>query len=588
MGFEVGSLVTRRRAGIGLVVLVVVLVAWFCWQAFTASRALQDARDSAGRVQSLIQAGDFAGASRELDHLRRDTDVAHSRTRGVLWDIGRHIPYLGRDVGAVQTVSAVLDTATRINAPIALELSKALDEGRFKPVNGQIDLAEVKRLTPSVDRAAASIAQAGKDLDAIRANTLTFPFNDLVGNLQTRVDAARGSATATASAFDLLPAMLGDAGARNYLLMIQNPAELRATGGLPGSLAILHADKGRITMGWQGSAANVNPFTSPVVKLPSDTLQQYGPTLATDFRDIGFTPDFPEAAQIARVMIREKQGTDVDGVVSIDPIALAGLLSGTGPIPVGNGVTLTAANAVPVLLSQTYQLIQNPGLQDTFFADVARKIFNAVTSGQGSQQASIRSLATSTSEHRVLLWSSHADEENRITETAIAGDLRSSSDKVPHVGMYLNNSSASKMDYYLQYRTSVAAVDCRQHGSQDLRVTVDLVSKMPTDFSKLGVYVLGTGAYSPQGTIADNLRIYAPYGGQVTGLQVDGVDHSVTANKHEGREVAFLPISLKPGQHTLVTADIQTADGQSGDGVFDFTPGMVPAPNGVKIVSACN
>lgn len=148
MGFEWGSVVTRRRVGIGAVLLVVLVIAWFFWQAFTASRALQDARDSARRVQQLIQAGDFAGASRELDHLRSDTDLAHSRTSGVLWDIGRHIPYFGRNVGAVQTVSAVLDTATRINAPIALQLSQALDAGKFKPVHGQIDLAEIKALTP--------------------------------------------------------------------------------------------------------------------------------------------------------------------------------------------------------------------------------------------------------------------------------------------------------------------------------------------------------------------------------------------------------------------------------------------------------
>lgn len=590
MGFEWGSVVTRRRVGIGAVLLVVLVIAWFFWQAFTASRALQDARDSARRVQQLIQAGDFAGASRELDHLRSDTDLAHSRTSGVLWDIGRHIPYFGRNVGAVQTVSSVLDTATRINAPIALSLSQALDAGKFKPVNGQIDLAEIKSLTPEVDRAAASIEQAGKQLDTINADSLTFPFNDLVGDLQTRVDTARTSATATANAFDLLPAMLGESTPRNYLLMIQNPAEIRATGGLPGALAILHADKGKITMGWQGSSGDINGkqgFTSPVVKLPGDTLQQYGPTLATDFRDINFTPDFPVAAQIARVMVRERQGTDVDGVISIDPIAMAGLLTGTGPVPIGSGVTLTAANAVPVLLSQTYQLIQNPASQDAFFSDVARKIFNAVTGGQGSQQNAIRALAAATSEHRVLLWSDHADEESRIANTAIAGALGSAAGNVPHVGMYLNNSSASKMDYYLQYRTSVAAVDCRQHGAQDLRATVALVSKMPTDYSRLGVYVLGTGAYSPQGTIAVNLRIYAPYGGQVTGMQVDGVDHSVTSNTHDGRQVAFLPVSLKPGQQMVVTADIQTANGQSGNGQFDFTPGMLPAPNGVKINSAC-
>jgi hypothetical protein len=48
-----------------------------------------------------------------------------------------------------------------------------------------------------------------------------------------------------------------------------------------------------------------------------------------------------------------------------------------------------------------------------------------------------------------------------------------------------------------------------------------------------------------------------------------------------------VPIALSPGQKMTVTADVRTAKGQSGDGVFSYTPGMVPAPNGVKIASAC-
>jgi hypothetical protein len=154
--------------------------------------------------------------------------------------------------------------------------------------------------------------------------------------------------------------------------------------------------------------------------------------------------------------------------------------------------------------------------------------------------------------------------------------------------MYLNDSVAGKMDYYLRYRTSVSAVTCRQKGAQDLRASMALESTMPTSFQGLGPYVLGTGEFAPQGTIAVNLRIYAPAGGEITGLKVDGETRSITSDLHRGRPVAFVPISLKPGQQSVVTADIRTAPGQDDDGVFSFTPGMVSAPNGVTITSACD
>ncbi|MCW2785089.1 MAG: hypothetical protein JWP74_1606 [Marmoricola sp.] len=577
-----------RKVAIGLSVVVAALLLLFAWQAWTASRALISARDHADVVQQRLTAGDFAGANRELDDLKSKAHTAHSRTSGPLWDLAKHIPYFGRNVGAVQTVAAVLDTATRINAPIALQLTQAVDEGRFKPVKGQFDLAEIHRLTPSVEQAAESIANASIALDKLRPGQLIFPFNDLVGDLQDQVDKARASATATGKAFELMPQMLGETSPRSYLLVIQNPAELRSTGGLPGSISILHADRGKLTMGWQGSAASVNGFTAPAVKLPKDTEDQYGPTMATDFRDLNLTPDFPEAAQIARAMVARSQHVTVDGVVSIDPIAMAGILAGTGPVTVTGGVTLTAANAVPLLTNQTYQSILNPGLQDSFFASAARNIFNAVTAGQGNQDQAIKGLATGANEHRVLLWSANSAEEAKLANTAVAGDLTTAPTSVPHVGLYFNDATAAKADFYLNYRASVAAVDCRQHGAQDYRATVSLSSKVPASYSNLSVYVLGDGTFAPRGTIAVNLRLYAPYGGSVTGMEVDGVTHSVTADKHEGRQVAFLPVSLKPGQQVVVTADIQTGKGQTGTGVFDFTPGMNPAPNGVKIDSACN
>ena len=579
---------SRRRIIWGILVLLLVALGAFAWQAVTASRALLDARETGDLVQQRIRAGDFDGANRALGDLRSQTHHAEDSTDGVLWDVGRHLPFLGRNIGAVQTVSKVLDTATRENAPIALELSKAVNEGRFRPKGERIDLAEVERLAPSVRRAADSIDRAADRLAGTRADDLLFPFNDLVGDLQTQVDRARSAATASAHAFELLPDMLGEQQPRTYLLMIQNPAELRSTGGLPGSLALLHADNGRVTMGWQGSASDINGFSAPVVKLPFDTQRQYGTSPAIDLRDTNFTPDFPEAAQIAKAMVEQKRHVQLDGVISVDPIALAQMMRGTGPVTVGNGVTLSAGNVVSALLNQTYQVLDTQDEQNTFFETVARKIFDSVMSGQGDQQLAIRGLAVGGSEHRVLVWSAHDDEQSVIAGTAVSGSLLGESGRHPQIGMYINDSTAGKMDYYLQYRSTAAAVDCRQGGAQDIRATMALTSTMPADFSSLSPWILGTGQYAAQGTIAFNLRIYAPYGGEITGMTVDGQAHSVTADKHKGRQVALLPITLNPGQKSTVTADIRTAKGQSGDGVFSFTPGMVPAANGVTITSACH
>lgn len=576
-----------RRVALALVLICCFAFGLFAWQAVSAARALMDVRQDAEQVRAEIQAGDFDAATRSLDRLGRSTAKAHDATDGALWDLGRRIPLVGKNIAAVQTSSSVVDTVARRNAPVAIELSRLLQEGGLRPVDGKFDLAPVTELTPAVAKAAHSIEEASAALDEVDPDDLIFPLNDLVADLTDQVERARSATSAAADAFALLPAMLGTEGPRDYLLIIQNPAELRSTGGLPGALAVLHADKGRLTMGWQGTASDLVRPGAPAVRVRKDTLARYGPTTGTDLRDVNFTPDFPEAARIARAMLARVQGVKVDGVISVDPIALSAVLAATGPVEVRPGVSLNAQNVVATLLNTTYQVMDDPTAQNDFFAVAARKVFEAVVAGRGDQEQAIKALANAVGEHRVLLWSAHEAEQARLVGTPIAGGLDDTDPTSPEVGIYLNDSLAGKIDYYLQYRSTASPVACRVGGSQDLRATVVLTSAVPKDFAKLSPWIVGDGSYAPKGTIAVNMRIYAPAGGTVTGLEVDGAFHSVTADRHHGRQVAFLPLSLEPGQQVEVVAEIRTAKGQDADGTLNVTPGMVQAPNGVRIASAC-
>lgn len=620
MGIPEKLNVTRRKVLIGLGIIVGLGFVLFAWQAITASLALKDAGKDASRVQQQVAEGRFDEANKTLADLQDKAERAHGRTDNIMWDLGGHIPLIGKNIEAVQTVAAVLDTATAENAPVALKLSEALKSGTFKPLNGRINLEEVARLTPDVQRAAASIEEAGRRLDKIRPNALVFPFNDMVERIQDPLGSARSAANATATAFDLLPQMLGQSEKRTYLLMIQNPAELRSSGGLPGSLAILEAQGGQLALTQQFSAADIKPTENPVPGPSEDTLAMYGKTSAKDFRDLNFTPDFPTSAQVAVELVKAKLGIGgLDGVVSVDPVVLQSLLRATGQVDVrvgdGSGgtvtVPLTDQTAVKTLLNTVY-VQQNPArcgndaacigstlaLQDAFFEAAAKAIFSAViTEGRGDQQQAIRALGEGTNQRRILLWSADPAEQARLAGTAISGDLSRDTDDSPEIGIFLNDTTASKMDYYLDYLTTAVATECRQKGAQDIRATVVMRSNLPEDFSSrdLGTSVLGTGTFVRQGQIGVNMRIYAPAGGEVVDLTVNGEEVSITADQHFGRQVAYVPITLKPGQELKVVAAIRTRAGQDGDGRLTFTPGLraanedgSPVVNGRRIPSACN
>ena len=583
------GVLTRRRVVWAVLLLLVVSVLVFAWQAFRAAGALFDARNRANSVELALTHGDFDAATVQLDEMRTDTGRAAEATDGILWDLGRHLPAIGETIGAVQTTASVVHRVTTDNAPIALRLSEAVTQGSLRPKDGRIDLAAILALTTDVRRAADSIRGQEERLAAVDTSAVLFPFDQVVRELTGQVERAAGAALATDTAFTLLPQMLGGQEPRTYLLMIQNTAEIRSTGGIPGSIAILHADKGHVRMGTQGSARDVGGFPRPVPGMSESAAQVYGPTLQTDFRDITFNPDFPEVAATAARMIERSQGIEVDGVVSIDPVVLALMLRGTGPVDVtvnGRTAQLNHANAVTVLLNTAYQVLPSQELQDEFFEESARALFDTVLAGKGNERVTITGMATGASQRRVLVWSRHEAEQARLAGTAVAGALPESKDQ-PHVGLYLNDATAGKPEFYLDYQPALSARRCLSGGRQELQASVALVSNMPKDHHRLSYWITGTGQYAPKGTIAVNLRIYSPKGGTVTEVRRGNETISVTADRHEDHQVAVVPLQLEPGERVVVRATMTTAQGQSGRPVLDLTPGIRLQDNGVEVTSAC-
>lgn len=582
-----------RRGVLALGLVLVVGGVVLGYQAWQAASGLLDARKHAVEVEDLVRTGDFDAATRQLAVLREDTRAAADATDGVLWDLGRHLPVVGDDLAALQTASSVLDNVTRQGTPLAIRLSRAVADGRLRPHQGRIDLAALRRLAPTVTRAADDIAREHRRLDAIDVRALGFPFEQPLRELFQQVRRVHEGTSATATAFELMPRMLGAREPRSYLLLVQNNAEIRSTGGIPGSLAVLHAEKGRLRMGWQGGPGDLHGSLRPAAPMARSAVAVYGRTMLTDLRDSTFNPDFPEVARVAAAMLERATGQRVDGVVSVDPMVLAYLLQSTGPVEVGERagkpVRLNHTNAVRALLNLTYQLLPDQEQQNDFFERTARAVFDRVTAGGGNSRLAVTALATGVEQRRVLLWSRHPAEQREIAGTAVSGALPGTkpADEQPHVGLYLNDATAAKAQFYLDYQPALESTSCTDDGRQQLTASVALTSSMPRKVDDLSFWITGTGRFAPKGTIAVNLRVYGPAGGSVTGLTVDGQPRSITADRHKGRQVAVVPLRVDPGQRVVVQAELETAPGQHADPVLTTTPGLRNERNGVEVPSSC-
>ncbi|MEV4636410.1 DUF4012 domain-containing protein [Actinoplanes sp. NPDC049548] len=550
----------RKRVVIPAAVLGLSLVASTATvgsQGWKAADDLQVAAGLFGQLQRQIQLADLAGARVTLASLQERTDTAHDRTDGWLWSLTGHMPWIGDDVAAVSTVSKALDNLAADGLPALINVAEGLDPAKLTPKGGRVDPAVLVAAAPKIAQGLAVIRDVQKQVDGIPTEGLRPDLRSAVDQLDHGLGKAEGLVGSADRAARLLPPMLGADKPRTYLMLFQNLAEVRATGGMPGAYIVIKADKGAINIVDQGTTGTLTKFDKPVLDVDADMETLYTDKLSTYLQNVNLTPDFPTTAALARKMYAMRSGTEVDGVLSTDPVALSYLLKVTGSVSVPKSDPLTADNAVRVLLSEAYAKFPDPKDQDQYFAGAARAIFEALVKGQGDAKGVLTELSRAAGERRLLMWSANPEEEAALAGTVLEGRLPTTDGSSPTVGVFLNDGSGAKLSYYLNEESVLRVGDCDEDGSRLLHLKVTLGSTAPK--SGLPAYVTGLELSGSPYTSRTNLMIFSPIGGGVVGAVSDGKEVEFGTGIERDRVVGVITVDLPPGSSKTYDVTLQTA-----------------------------
>jgi len=533
----------------GIVALLLFLTLWVAIRALMARDALLGAVPIARSVATSVLSadGDISGDVADMQQRAR---TAASLTSDPIWRAVEIVPLLGSNLTAFREAAAMVEDVADGALPPLSELASTFNLQSLAPVDGRFDLATFAAAGPLLGQARESLDDAALKAEAIDTENTIDQIGEAVDQLIDLVDEAKTVVGGLDTAVELLPPMLGADGDRSYLLLSLNNSELRATGGIPGALAVVNASNGKLSLGETSSASDLGRFDDPVLPLTESEVTLYQEILGRYMQDVNFTPDFARTGQLASAMWEERTGQSVDGVIALDPVALSYILSATGPINAGAGIELTTQNAASFLLSEVYSRFEDPNDQDTFFAAVTGRIFGAVTSGATDTPKLLTALTQGANENRIHLWSAAPDEQALIDTTPLVGALPENTETTSGFGVYFNDGTGAKMDYYLKSGIGIAAGDCRNDKRPLFDVRVQLSSTAPTDAAdSLPAYVTGDGLFGIEpGNIKTAVYVYAPSGSLAYNVTIDGQPYSFVTTEHDGRTVAGIDIQLEPGQ----------------------------------------
>ena len=220
-----------RRVLFGVLALFLVVAAaagWVSWRATKARAELRAASTLVSTLQQQLTGRDVAAARATLAALQQRTGTARSDTSDPLWAVAAFAPFVGDDVRAVHGLTVATDDLSRRALPGLVDAAGALDPTKLLPAGGQIALAPIVAAAPAIIDGDAQVRAIAARVAALDQPGLSAAVRDAVRTLGAKLADAQRETASASRAVTLLPPMLGANGARTYLLVFQNLAEVRA------------------------------------------------------------------------------------------------------------------------------------------------------------------------------------------------------------------------------------------------------------------------------------------------------------------------------------------------------------------------
>ncbi|MGK3953432.1 DUF4012 domain-containing protein [Microbacterium sp. I2] len=580
--------------GRAALVLLVAAVGWIGVRGLMAKNDLEGAQNQVGDLKKQVLAFDVDGAASTLDAIAAHTSRAASLTDDPVWRAAEYLPLLGPNLTAVRELAAVTDqTIDGVVRPLLSAVS-VMDPGSLQPKDGAIDLAPFVAAAEPVSLANASMQQVLTRAEAIPDGNTLGPVRDARAKVVGMLAEISPVLSALNMMVPLLPTAMGADGPRYYALMFQNPAEPRALGGAALSFTLIEVDNGKLNLEATvaASTGSFSKYPESVIPIPDGAEKVYpSGEFGTFIAEASARPSFTTAGEMVTETWKRQFGQDLDGVLSIDPIALGYVLRATGPIKIGKGDVLDENSLVPLLLNGVYLRYADyspkaaNARHDALYARVVAAVFGELTGGDLDAKKLMAALAQGWDERRILFWSAHPEEEAQIAELGLNGEMPITDDSTVRAGLYLQDSIGSKLSFYLRQSATLSHGQCFDDGRTYYRVAIDLTNTLD-DAVAPGLPFHITGEWERVGAgVGVNrmtVRLYAPPGSRIVGATVDDAPIALEDMHDTDYPVGKTVVEVLPGGR-LSLVYYFTLDGDKGR---EFEAQITPLVTPTKVTTS--
>lgn len=542
--------VRRHKIALSLIAVALLVGAWGALgaaQVLSARRQAGAAENAVREAAELVSSGDLEGARDRLTSAVDSLAAAQGSLSSPWVGPFRLVPFAGTELRAAEAgVVAVRRTSLAAGGLLDFVLS---DRAPLY-AGGRLDPAGLSALHGELSEALGYVADARGALNAAphprsgfvarrfkEADRVTASLHDVLSGALALVDRLTTAAT----------------GGNPYrlLVLLENGAERRATGGLVGWYSLVEVDGSGVRLSAFGSvvgALQVRDASGQLVTVeaPADYVRRYGEAGAntTLWANVNLSPDFPTVAGVARRLYQVATGVEADGVARVDLVGLGYLLDAFPGLTVA-GQPLEGETLATDFIVDSYRRFPDsrPGEQNTHLGQAMQEVFGQLVGGaQAGRTAVLQAIQQAVATRRLSLVTGDVTVNTMLAVAGADGAVLSGGPGDLMVNS--QNVALNKIDLFTQTALSVkvAVQGCRVDGEASLT----LANATPE-----GVEWLPHGGLGNHGRWL--VSIYVPRGAAVVALMVDGLPAEGSLLEEFGRTVASVRVDAAPGQSATVT-----------------------------------
>lgn len=462
------------------------------------------ARQSLSRAETVLN--NFSGITQILGL------SAGTRRLEALLEIGQDIAELSQQAGNLFDHAGLLANQSLSATPADYAQMTSLVKTDVYELNRQLNFLQAK-----VDGFSSL-----KDTEFLNIGEQVEFLEDLLPDLRQEMTKAN-------EFLKIIPDILAFEGKKTYLVIFQNNAEIRPTGGFIGSYGFLTFEKGRLLDFVVEDIYTADGQLKGHVE-PPPVLKKYLGQAGWYLRDANWSPDFPTSAKQLEWFLQKEVGRQVDGVIAFNLNAAQLILEATGPVDLPDyGEQVTADNLFEK--AEYYAEIDFfPGStqKKDFLGSLSNQIFEKIVNNQSEDWIKVLAgLRVGLEQKEIFLNFTDSQAQKIISQLGWSGAVREIGSQASSVNNYLfiveANLGVNKANYFLKRDINHQTIFLKDLTSRQ-NLTLNYENRSPS-------------ASWPAGDYKTYLRLYVPQDLELNSVTISNpLNHNQQLNQPETEE----------------------------------------------------